>query len=91
MLDGETTGTVGLVRYALQREKFCGEDIARWFENELAPVLTPFPGPRSVVIADNMPEHRSHEYEGRLRAAVEGRGAVRFDSLLSATLAAPCR
>jgi len=66
-------GTLGLVSYFVKEGKLILDDIMRWFEVDLAPLLGPFPGPRSVVVLDNMPQHR--RMEDRFRAACAARGA----------------
>lgn len=67
-------GTLGLVSYQLVEGTLSIEEIVTWFEDVLAPMLNPFPGPRSLVVLDNMPQHRS--MEGRFRDACSARGAI---------------
>lgn len=73
MLSGQL-GNLGLMHFALQYRKFDGDDIIDWVETELAPMLNRFPEPQSIVVLDNMPEHR--HFEARIRAAVYARGAI---------------
>jgi len=58
--DGRT-GDVGHVSFALQNKKLDFPNIIRWIRYALCPILTPYPGPRSIVLFDNRPEHRSHQ------------------------------
>jgi hypothetical protein len=58
MLDGLSAGDVGLLAFGLQSRKMTGDDITNWIVYSLAPLLGRFPGPRSVLVLDNMPEVR---------------------------------
>lgn len=67
-------GTVGLCSFSLVEGKLSIEDILHWFSNNLAPRLNAFPGPRSIVVLDNMPQHRSNQR--LLRAICDRHGAL---------------
>jgi hypothetical protein len=67
-------GIVGLMHFSVQYEKFTAQDIVSWVEQDLAPMLNAYPGPQSVVVMDNMPEHRA--LEQRIAAAIRSRGAM---------------
>jgi hypothetical protein len=67
---------VGLICFTANDEKFNGDTIAQWFEDVLAPCLGPYPGPRSLVVCDNMPQHRQYQIESRIHNAVVARGAA---------------
>jgi hypothetical protein len=75
MADGRF-GNIGLCSFTLKEKNFTAEELASWFENDLAPLLSPYPAPRSIVLIDNMPEHRRWDIFPRIRAAVHGRGAI---------------
>jgi hypothetical protein len=77
MLDGGV-GDLGLICYTAKwGEALTTDDIVYFFERVLAPLLTPYPGPRSVVVLDNAPGHRalSNYAQQRILAAVQRRGA----------------
>lgn len=74
LLQDGRLGNVGLCSFNLVEGKLSIEDILTWFEQRLTPMLNPFPGPRSIVVLDNMPQHRSNER--RLRALCDSRGAL---------------
>jgi DDE superfamily endonuclease len=44
-----------------------------WFEQDLAPLLQPYPHPRSLVVIDNLLEHRSHAQQ--ISNAITSQGA----------------
>lgn len=75
MVSGEL-GDVGLIAMQSQEKNFTAEEILLWFRNTLAPQLTPFPGPRSIVLIDNMPEHRRWDIFPQLRHLITSRGAM---------------
>lgn len=66
-------GDVGLFSFTMTRKKLTPHQILRWFKYDLSPLLTPFPGPRSIVVLDNMPTHRKHRR--RLERWARQRGA----------------
>jgi hypothetical protein len=57
MLSGGIGG-FGIMSCTYTEGSLSVHDILNWVKNDLAPRMTPFPGPRSVAIFDNMPEHR---------------------------------
>lgn len=77
MLDGGV-GDLGLFCYTAKwGEALETDDIVYFVERVLAPLLTPYPGPRSVVILDNASTHRqlSRFAQHRILTAVQRRGA----------------
>lgn len=72
--DPTRTGDIGVIAYKLCTPRLGKPEIIDFIINVLPPLLNPFPGPRSVLVMDNMPEHR--EQEDVFRAAIEARGAV---------------
>jgi hypothetical protein len=66
-------GNVGLISMKIVEGALGLTNILSWFESELCPLLTPYPGPRSIVVIDNLPQHRSNI--GRIRSAINARGA----------------
>jgi transposase len=72
--DGKTVGDVGLISMKLIEGNITMDEVHQWIEEDLCPLLNPFPGPRSIVVMDNMPSHRSTEE--RIRNALNARGAV---------------
>ena len=75
MASGEL-GDVGLIAYGIQPHNYTAEEILMWFTNTLAPLLNVYPGPRSIVLIDNMPEHRRWDIFPALRDAIHSRGAI---------------
>jgi len=73
MLSGEM-GDVGLIALRTQNTKISAEDYAEWVINSLAPLMGCYPAPRSILMLDNSPEHRSYEKE--IMAALNRKGAV---------------
>jgi len=60
--------------YRSQTPSLSKENILEWFEKCLGPLLTPYPGPRSVVLLDNWPSH--HRFLApRLTKICNDRGA----------------
>lgn len=77
MLDGGV-GDLGLFCYSAKwGEALTTDDIVYFVERVLSPYLTPYPGPRSVVILDNAPGHRAltNFAQQRILTAVQRRGA----------------
>lgn len=77
LLDGRA-GDLGLYAYTYRfADGLSTADIVYFFENVLSPHLTPYPGPRSVVVLDNAPGHRalSNQAQQRITIAVQRRGA----------------
>lgn len=77
MLDGGE-GDLGLVSFTVKSgEALSTEDIVYYFEHVLPHFLTPFPGPRSIVVLDNAPGHRALENyaQQRITIAVQRVGA----------------
>ena len=72
--DPGRNGDLGIIAFKLCTPRLGKPEIIDFVVNILPPLLTPFPGPRGVLVLDNMPEHR--EQEAVFRAAVEARGAV---------------
>jgi hypothetical protein len=56
-----SVGDVGMITFTLARTKLTPRQILRWIKHDLLPVMTPFPGPRSIAVFDNMPTHRKHK------------------------------
>ena len=67
-------GDIGLCSFCLVDGKLSIDNILDWFANTLAPSLNAYPGPRSIVVMDNMPQHRSNEQ--LLKAICDHRGAL---------------
>ena len=65
-----------MLSFAIAHKKLTILNILHWIEQDLCPHLGPYPGPRSVVVFDNMPQHRSHQL--RIEQAVNRRGAYVF-------------
>lgn len=95
-------GDVGIVSYiyrepALQKTEFLafveGPLKYRLCPQNLRAILNPYPGPRSIVLFDNMPTHRATQL--RVEAAIESRGLERESNprchlpLESTTVAGP--
>ena len=51
----------GLGAFEMAQPKLSTSNILNWLFTRLPRILTPFPGPRSVVVLDNMPTHRAHQ------------------------------
>lgn len=54
-------------------------EIVVFIEQQLAPLLNPFPNPRSILVLDNAPGHREIRVQNaraRIAAAVQRRGAM---------------
>ena len=73
-------GDVGLICWHCWTHRHCSTaDIIQFFEQDLGPMLNPFPGPRSVVIMDNAPGHTERltlQAQQRITTAVQRRGAL---------------
>ncbi len=67
-------GYFGVLSFSLVEGKLSIGEIVEWFQTSLAPHLGPFPGPRSIVVMDNMPQHRS--MQETFLATCRARGAV---------------
>lgn len=67
-------GQVGLCTFHLTEGKLSIDEILEWFAHRLAPMLNAYPGPRSIVVLDNMPQHRSNQR--LLQALCAQRGAL---------------
>jgi hypothetical protein len=72
--DGKTIGNIGIISMKLVEGSIKMDDVHKWIEEDLCPLLNPFPGPRSIVVMDNMPSHRSTEE--RIKKAINNRGAI---------------
>ena len=71
--DGKTMGGVCMLSFSMVPKKLTIGEILDWIEQDLCPHLGPYPGPRSIVLFDNMPQHRSNQL--RIEAAINARGA----------------
>ena len=60
-LENDEVGNVGLIALRGDEKKLSIQAILEWSEDMLAPQLNPYPHPRSIVVLDNMPQHRSHQ------------------------------
>jgi len=54
-------GDVGLIDFVIQEPKLGIATTLHWITHDLVKHLTPYPGPCSLVILDNMPEHQKHK------------------------------
>jgi transposase len=72
--DGKTIGDVGMISMKLVEGSIKINEVMLWIENDLCPLLNPFPGPRSIVVFDNMPSHRTSQL--RLKSLINAKGAV---------------
>lgn len=59
-LTGEK-GHVGLISFRFEDKKLNFQQILYWLANQLSPLLQPYPMARSILLFDNMPQHRSHQ------------------------------
>jgi len=73
LLRDGTIGNVGLVDFYMHEGKMPFEIILDYIVTEFAPRAGAYPGPRSLWVFDNMPEHRV--YEAAITAAFNARGA----------------
>ena len=74
MQDG-SPGTLGLVSFKLSYGQYLSKgEILLWIRDELCKHLTPFPGPNSIVVFDNMSQHR--QFETTIRGWINERGAI---------------
>ena len=56
-----TVGNVALLSFTMTRNKVTPRQFLRWVKHDLCPLLTPIPGPRSIVVFDNMSTHKRHQ------------------------------
>ena len=73
MQDQNEKGNLRLVTGKLVSPTLSAADIIGFFKRNLSAVLTPYPGPNSIVNLDNMPCHQKHESE--LQEIVNSRSA----------------
>lgn len=66
-------GTVGLIASKVVHNKLNVPDILHFIQHILCPTLTPYPGPRSLVVLDNLGRHRMHA--AQIRHWINLRGA----------------
>jgi len=66
-------GDVGLIDFVIQEPKLGIATTLHWITHDLVKHLTPYPGPCSLVILDNMPEHQKHKKV--IEKAINDRGA----------------
>jgi transposase len=67
-------GDVGMISMKMVEGAIKMEEVMLWIQDDLCPLLNPFPGPRSIVVMDNMPSHRTRQL--RLKSLINARGAV---------------
>jgi hypothetical protein len=66
-------GKLGIVYALVKPDKINESDILAFF-TELATIMSPYPGPNSVVVLDNMPSHRKNEEE--IKRIINAKGGV---------------
>jgi len=66
-------GDIGLISYRMCQGNLPISDTLDWITQDLVPLLQPYPQARSVVLFDNLPQHR--KYKAQITRAINARGA----------------
>lgn len=72
--DATRIGDLGLVAFNLVEGNLTFQDVLDFIEFTVCPLLTPWPGPNSILQLDNMPQHTASMT--RIRNLIESRGAL---------------
>ena len=66
-------GNLGICAASLKKGRVNAKDIIQFIEEELLPIVTPYPGPNSIIVLDNMPVHRANET--KIKQLLNAKGA----------------
>jgi transposase len=72
--DESGMGVIGITSMLVKMSKLNILDVINFIEKDVVSTMNPYPGPRSILLLDNMPSHRT--YEKRIRRAVNWRGGI---------------
>ncbi|KAH3763728.1 hypothetical protein Pelo_4418 [Pelomyxa schiedti] len=73
LMGNGSLGDIGTISFSLREGRLEKEEKIAFYTKALPPCLSTHPGPHSVVVLDNMPQHRQQEVE--ITSAINAAGA----------------